>query len=303
MAALLVSFVLLFYVPTLLFRFVATNYIDLGRRKIANQIEDFFAAALPSVFLNFFAWLILNTITLWRLAELTGGVPLLLTSDTATLLRQNMLLTSSYYAVLLVTAASCGAIYGRVELRMTRLGATVAQNLPGELWQWALRVHDFWGIFFRAERVALFPWVVRTTYVFARTDRLYYGRVESYDRNSDGEIAGITLVRVRRFSEKTREDCVASDMDYIRRLQGSLYLKWSAITDVNIADIDRPATMAKIQRDFHRDRQYAREVRMLPSLLKHLTARIEHLSAKLISRAPSDSRAGESSSGRVSPGW
>ncbi|MEA2339196.1 MAG: hypothetical protein QOE82_3203 [Thermoanaerobaculia bacterium] len=281
MAALLVSFVLLFYVPTLLFRFFATLYIDLGRRKIANQIEDFFAAALPSVFLNILAWFIVNTVTMWRLAELTGAVPLLLTSDTGTLMRQNMLLVSSYYAVLLLTAASCGAIYGWVELRMTLLEATVARNLSGELWRWALRVHDFWAIFFRAERVPLFPWIVRKTYVFARTDRLYYGLVESYDRNSDGEIAGITLVRVRRFSEKSREECLAGDTDYIRRLYGSFYLKWSTITDINIADIDHPTTMVKIQREFRRARQHARTARAMPARLKVLTARIERLSAKL----------------------
>jgi hypothetical protein len=255
-AELLVSFVLLFYVPTLLFRFLAMTKIDLGRRKNTNQIEDFFAAALPSVFLNIFAWLIVNTVTGWRLADLTGAVPFL--TDVVTLMRQNMLLVSGYYVVLLALAASCGRIFGWVELVMTHLGASVARNQSGERWKWALHVHDFWSVFFRADLVPYFPWVVRKTYVFARAGRLYYGRVGSYDRTSDGEMAGITLVRVRRFSEKTRAECLATNTDYIRRLQGSLYLKWSTITDINIADIDSPTTMARIQREFHRDRQRAR---------------------------------------------
>lgn len=263
MAELLVSFVLLFYVPTLLFRFMAMTKIDLGHRKIANQIEDFFAAALPSVFFNVLAWAILNTLTLWRLAEVTATASLL--TDPITVMRQNVLFVSAYYAILLGTAASCGRIYGWVELIMTRLGADVARNQSGELWKWALAVHDFWAIFFRADLVAFFPWVVRKTYVFARAERLYYGRVGSYDRNSDGEIAGITLVRVRRFSEKTREECLATGTDYIRRLEGSLYLKWSIITDINIADIDNPTTMARIQREFHRDRQRARNTRASPT--------------------------------------
>lgn len=260
MAELLISFVLLLYVPTLLFRFVAGFHVDLGRRKIANQIEDFFAAALPSVALNAIAWLVLNTVTLWRLADVTGTVPLLLTSNAAAILRQNLPTVALYYTVLLITAVSFGAIYGYVELRMARIEAYVARSLPGEVWKWALRIHDFWAIFFRTEHVTQFPWTARPTYVFARTDdRLYYGRVESYDRNSDGEIAGLTLVRTRRFSLKTREECIESRTRYVRRLNGSFYLKWTQITDINIADRDRPSTMIQVLKDFRRDAERARK--------------------------------------------
>jgi len=259
-AQLLIWFVLLFYVPTLLFRFVATRFVDLGRRRIPNQIEDFFAAALPSVALNAIAWFILNTATLWHFAEFTGTLPLLLTTQAVAVMRQNILLVCGYVTVLLTTAASFGAIYGWVDLQTTILTRDVARNRPGEIWAWAVRVHDFWAVFFRAEGVMQFPWVVRPTYVYVRTtDRLYYGRVDSYDRGSDGEIAGITLNRVRRFSVKTREECLATGTAYVRRLYGSFYMKWSTIVDINVADIGRPATMVRIQSAFRKDRNRTRK--------------------------------------------
>jgi hypothetical protein len=273
-AQLLLSFVLLFYVPTLLFRFEALRKVDLARRKIANQIEDFFGAALPSVFLNAIAWVSLNTLLLWYPTEVTARLPLMLTGDAASVVRQNLQPLVWYYAALLAVAWLSGKIYGWVEYRLAYHGASVARNLPGEVWRWGLRIHDFWDVFFSAERVSIFPWIVRPTYVFVRTNenRLYHGRLDRYDRTSDGEVGGILLLEVSRFSQKTRDECIATDDDYIRPLQGSLYLKWSLITDINTADIDKPVTIRTVIAKFEVDRKRRRERRSLISRLRRLFA-------------------------------
>ncbi|HUR81401.1 MAG TPA: hypothetical protein VM733_11580 [Thermoanaerobaculia bacterium] len=259
MAEILIAFVLFFYVPTLLFRFMASRKVDLSRRKIANQIEDFFAAALPSVMLNALAWLALNTVTLWKLVEFSANLPLLLTSRGADVVQQNLLLINSYYVLLLVLSAVSGYVYGFVEYQITYYGVDVARDLPGEGWRFALWYHDLWAIFFDPEKVMLYPFTVQPTWVFVRTDRLYHGLLHKYDKNSDGEITGITLVRPGRFSLKQRDEWLASDEDLVTPFTGTLWIRWSTITDINIADVDQtPKTLNTLIAKYNEERQEVR---------------------------------------------
>jgi hypothetical protein len=269
-AQILIAFVLLFYVPTLLFRFAASRNVDLSRRKIANQIEDFFAAALPSVLLNVIAWLLLNTVTLWRVLDFSATLPVLVTPAGADHLQQNLLLINTYFVGLLAVSAFSGHVYGVVENRITYYGVAVARGLPGERWRWALLYHDLWAIFFDGEKVMLFPFTVQPTFVFVHTDRLYHGRFHKYDKNSEGEITGITLGQVSRFTQKTRDECLASDDDLVRPLHGTLWLRWSAVTDINIADVGAPATLARVLATYESDRTAARRERAKRGRLRRL---------------------------------
>jgi hypothetical protein len=256
-AQVLIAFVLLFYVPTLFFRFTASRNVDLSRRKISNQIEDFFAAALPSVMLNAITWFLVNTVTLWKLLEVSAMLPVLLTPGSADFLQHNLLLINSYYLSLLAVSGFSGWIYGYVENRSTRFGVSVLRSLPSERWKFALLWHRLWATFFDAEKVMLFPFALQPTFVFVRTDRLYHGRLHRYDRTSDGEIAGITLGDVHRFSLKSRDECLATNDDFATPLGGTLWVRWSTITDINIADVGQPKTFDSVMKVYAADRAKA----------------------------------------------
>lgn len=247
MAQLLVWFVLLFYVPTLLFRFVATQKVDLAQRKIANQIENFFAAALPSVFLNILTMLILNTVTFWWLAEVSA-LPLLLITEQK-IPPAHFSVIAVYYISLLGVSAASGWIYGVVELKLTLYGPKLVRQLPGEWRRATLWYHDFWEAFFRREKMTLFPWTVKPTWVFVRTtDRLFHGLLETYDKTSEGEVAGILLRDVHRLN--TRDEALKGNVDFAVKFSGSLWIRWSSITDINTADVDQPRTLERLISEF-----------------------------------------------------
>jgi len=272
-AEILVGFVLLLYVPTLLFRFAASRTADLSRRKIANQIEDFFAAALPSVLLNLITWFIVNTATRWRLFEISATLPVLLTGRSTDVLQHNLLIINAYYLSLLCVSAISGYIYGVVEYDITYYGVAVARTLPGFWWRLALQYHDLWATFFDGEKSLLFPLTVQPTFVFVRTDRLYHGLLDRYDRSSDGEVAGISLSQASRFALKTRDECLSTDDDFATPLKGTLWLRWSTITDINIADVGAPVTFGKVIAEYEKERAAARQARTRRTWLRRLFQR------------------------------
>ena len=106
----------------------------------------------------------------------------------------------------------------------------------------------------------MFPWLVHPTYVFVRTtDRLYHGVVEDYDRNSEGEINGIILDQVKRLD--AREKALEQGTNFITPLQGTLWIRWSTITDINVADIGAPTTLDRISQEFEVKRQQRAKAR------------------------------------------
>jgi len=266
-AQLLVWFILLLYIPTLVFRRAAAANIDLApRTKGLNQIEDFFAAAVPSLILNVLAWLFLNMVTLWMLAERTAALPFLLTTDAAAVLRSNLPLVALYYVTLLVFSAYLGWLYGWAENQMILSAQFVAQlKVAKEKYRVAFLIREWWSIFFGAEAEPLFPWTVKPTYVFVRTsDRLYHGRLDRYNRGSDGTIAGVLLSEVSRFTLKSREEALAADEPFATLFSGTLWLKWSMITDINTADVWTPDTFNQVIAEYEAQRILARKHRASP---------------------------------------
>jgi len=266
-AQLLVWFVLLLYVPTLLFRRAAKLRVDLAPRpKGLNQIEDFFAAAVPAVILNILAWLFVNMVTLWLLAERTAALPFLLTSDAASVLRNHLPLVVAYYITVLAFSAYLGWLYGWAESQLILSAAFVQQlKLANEKYRVAFAIHGVCELFFGDEREPLYPWTVNQTYMFVRTtDRLYHGRIYRYDRGSDGAIAGLLLDEVSRFTLKSREAALAADEPFATLFSGTLWLKWSTITDINAADVWTPATFNKVIAKYEIERSIARKRKNSP---------------------------------------
>ena len=270
MAQLFVAFVLFLYVPTLVFRFLANVNVDLTSRKFSNQIEDFFSAAAPSLMLNIIAGFIFNTLTVWYFLDVTASFPHVLLHDWTLFFRQHLWWCFWYYIVLMATAASCGFIYGWVDLQLSEwaLDAPLpdtAVGIPPELWRWALMIHGLWQIFFEPEKVPLFALIAQPTYVFVQTTdgRKIHGLFDRYDRTADGQISAISLSQVGRLQDW--KAAVAGKEEYVIPLSGTLLLKWDEVADINVADLYTPNTLERLKSDLivQRKKASGRRVRRL----------------------------------------
>jgi hypothetical protein len=254
MARLFVVFVLLLYVPTLVFRFLANVNIDLSSRKFANQIEDFFAAAVPSLLLNIISALFINTITLWYFLDVTASLPQSMMGDWTLFIQQHLWWCFWYYNLLLVTAGMSGFIYGWVDLQLSQWALEgplpdYAIGIAPELWRWALAIHGVWHVFFEPEKVPLFSLITQDTFVFVKTSdgRKFHGLFDRYDRTADGQILTIRLSQVSRLQD-WKAAVAGTDM-YLVALSGTLLLKWEEVVDINVADFYKPNTLSRLQAD------------------------------------------------------
>jgi hypothetical protein len=268
MARLFVAFVLLLYVPTLLFRFLANVNVDLTSRKFSNQIEDFFAAAAPSLLLNIITAILINTVTVWFFLDVAASLPQLMMSDWTLFLRQHLWWCFWYYILLMATAATSGYIYGWADLQLSKWaleGSDEASGISGtpprvppEIWRWARGIHTLWHIFFEPERVPLFSLIAQPTYVFVKTSdgRKIHGLFDRYDRTADGQITSIRLSDVARIQDW--KAAVAGTELYVVKLSGTLLLKWDEIIDLNIADLYKPNTLNRLQSDLEKAKRTKR---------------------------------------------
>ena len=243
-----VAFVLLLYVPALVFRFVANTWVDLTSRKFPNQIEDFFAAAAPSLLLNLITAFLLNTITLWRFADVMMDLPQLLTGGWATFLHDHLAWVGLYLLLLMVVTAVSGYVYGWVDLLQLQwpLDTDVpssAARVPEEVWAWAQTIHDIWQVFFEPLKVPLFALKVQPTYVFVKTTdgRKIHGRFNRYDVTGDGTVTSIRLAEVVRL-QKWANAVEGKDV-YEVPMSGTMLIKWDEVADINIADFYTPETL------------------------------------------------------------
>jgi hypothetical protein len=256
MARLFVAFVLLLYVPTLVFRFLANVNIDLTSRKFANQIEDFFAAAAPSLLLNIITAVLINTITVWFFLDVTASLPQLLMSDWTLFLRQHLWWCFWYYILLMATATISGYIYGWADLQLSKWALEgpddvvgTPPGVPRELWRWARAIHTVWHVFFELEKVPLFSLMAQSTYVFVKTSdgRIIHGLFDRYDNTADGQITAIRLSEVARIQDW--KAAVAGTEKYVVPLSGTLLMKWDEVADINVADLYEPNTLNRLQAD------------------------------------------------------
>lgn len=262
-ALVLAAFILYLYTPHLLFKFAAATQYDFITRKELPQVEEFFAAGLPSLFLNGLTFTVL-----YGGYNVLGYAPLVI--DRAAVARVfqkepdlstyvatgNLSLLTCYLGALAVFSWTAGWTYGRTVKNVAAAGGAytylldavhmrapwgVANELPfpvrGALVGWRLMwlgYQQAWKVFYVQYEQPLYPVVLRNSYAFVHTKGgLFHGILFQLDKKRDGEVAGIVLVAVSRFSRKKEEECLRLGQNPITELSGPLFIKWEEIVDIN----------------------------------------------------------------------
>jgi hypothetical protein len=92
----------------------------------------------------------------------------------------------------------------------------------------------FWNTFYAQYQDPFYPVVLRRSFAFVHTEGgLYHGIVFGAERKRDGDIEGIVLIGVSKFSRANEAELVRAGRNPITDLIGPLFIKWSEITDIN----------------------------------------------------------------------
>jgi hypothetical protein len=260
-AILLGAFILYLYTPHLLFKYFAATKYDFITRKELPQIEEFFAAGLPGLFLNAFTWS-----ALWVTYRLVGASPIVIdreivarvfTKDpdlSAYIAKGDISALVCYVGALAVLSALAGRVYGNILVRVAMAGGDGAylQQPSSALsflrHRWPQLTRRFvvivravgvlylrlWHLFYAQYEHPLYHIVLRQTLAFVHTTHgLYHGFVYQFDKKRDGEVDGIYIIKVSRFSRKKEKDCFEMGINPISDLSGPLFIKWEEIIDIN----------------------------------------------------------------------
>lgn len=243
-ALLIAGFLIYLYAPHLVFKFAAEGKYDFVTRKEVPQVEEFFAAGLPSLFLNGIAWLVLRALP--RLHLRRSGIDIdrhvigaVFTKDPD--LRPyfdhgDLRPLIIYLLTLYVVSWLAGRAYG-TSLRSIALAGGTEQYLNGGnlgLRLSAVIYRRVWREFYQQYEQPLYPQILQNSYAFVHTNHgLYHGILYAADKQPDGELDGITLVSVHRFSRKTERECFENGENPIRVMTGPLFIRWSDIIDIN----------------------------------------------------------------------
>lgn len=257
-AILLGAFILYLYTPHLLFKYAAATKYDLIIRKDLPQIEEFFAAAVPGLILNCFTWL-----TLWVTYRLVGASPIVIDRETvsrvftkdpdlsAYIKNGHISSVVCYFGALTLLSWLAGRVYGATLVKVAQAGgddAYLRQYSSAILIRWLrprrLFINAFravvvlylraWRLFYAQYEHPLYPVVLRKAFAFVHTTQgLYHGIVYSFDKKRDGDIEGIYIIDVSRFSRKKEKECFEMGINPISKLSGPLFIKWEVIIDIN----------------------------------------------------------------------
>jgi hypothetical protein len=245
---LVAGFIFYLYAPHLLFKFAATSKYDLITRKEIPQVEEFFAASLPGLLLNLqAALLLLGASRLFRFAPIaidwqTIALIFVKDPDLSRYVVGDRMAWFTYAFVLGGSAWITGWLYGRL-LRAIALAGGQKEYVEASFRRVffsivartiAIMFASFWDIFYAQYHHPFYPIVLRQSYAFVHTARgLYHGIVYSADKKRDGDIEGIVLIRVSKFSRGNEAELVAAGRNPITDLTGPIFIKWSEITDIN----------------------------------------------------------------------
>ena len=242
-ALLFAAFLVYLYAPHLVFKFAASGRYDFITRKDVPQVEEFFAAGLPSALLNGIAWLFFLVGPMERVildrpvaASVFTKDPDLkayfATGDAGALVK--------YISVLFVIAWICGRAYGNA-LRVIALNGGPRAYLSGASDSVAalargviVTYRKMWRPYYAQFEQPLYPQVLQQSFAFVHTTHgLYHGILYQYDKKQDGDLDGVYLIDVSRFSRKTEQQCYEAGQNPITDLDGPLFIKWSEIRDIN----------------------------------------------------------------------
>ncbi|MDP9361792.1 MAG: hypothetical protein M3P29_10105 [Acidobacteriota bacterium] len=254
-AVLIAAFIVYLYTPHLLFRSAVTSQYELIVRKGLPQVEEFFAAAFPSVFLNLQAFVLMNAATLivsrsWFVIDRCAIAPLFVEKPDASKLiaHGDLLPTILYLFVLGGLSWWTGFRYGKLLTRIAKAGGpedyfkgfTGIHRVPAAL---AVLRYRFWQTFYAQYEQRLVPSVIRQDRVFVRTkDRLYHGKMFCIYYAPDGEISGILLTEASKLA-LDEDEFIAHGKSPIVKLDGPFLLRWSEVTDIDYPQIDVLARM------------------------------------------------------------
>lgn len=258
---LLGAFILYLYTPHLLFKYFAATKYDFITRKDLPQIEEFFAAGLPGLFLNAVTWS-----ALWATYRLVGVPPILIdreavarvfTKDpdlSAYIAKGDISALVCYLGALVVISSLAGRVYGATLMKVAQAGgdsAYLKQHSGGlPFWRdhWrqpprrfivAFRVVEVlylraWRLFYAQYEHPLYPAVLQKALAFVHTTHgLYHGFIYQFDKKRDGDVEGIYIINVSRFSRKKEKECFEMGINPISKLSGPLFIKWEEIIDIN----------------------------------------------------------------------
>ena len=262
-ALVVAAFILYLYTPHLLFKFAAATKFDFITRKELPQVEEFFAAGLPSLFLN-----LLTFGALWVTYRAVGESPIVLDRVAASAAFKKEPDLSGYFASADLAPLVCyigalafiswwaGRIYGGIIRKVALAGgeweylqAAIRARLPWNdenffpfplrvvfvIWRAGLIAYRrSWRIFYAHYEQPLYPVVIRNSYAFVHTTHgLYHGILFQLDKKRDGDVQGIILVKVSKFSRRKEEDCFRLGINPITDMTGPLFIKWDEVVDIN----------------------------------------------------------------------
>jgi hypothetical protein len=262
-AILLGAFILYLYTPHLLFKYFAATKYDFITRKDLPQIEEFFAAGLPGLFMNVFTWSLL-----WASYRLVGASPIIIdrevvarifTKDpdlSAYVAKGHVSALVCYVGALTVLSSLAGRFYGSTLVKVAKAGGDGAYlkkpfgalALPFMHTRWAWLVSDsvvlfravnvlylrLWRLFYTQYEHPLYPLILRQDLMFVHTTHgLYHGFIYQLDKKRDGDLEGIYILNVSRFSRKKEKECFEMGINPISKLSGPLFIKWEDIIDIN----------------------------------------------------------------------
>jgi hypothetical protein len=259
-ALLFAAFLIYLYAPHLVFKFAAGGNYGFVVGKHLPQVEEFFAAGLPSIVLNGMAWLFFRFGPLDHVVLDRAVVAALFTKDpelSAYVISPTAPAVITYIAVLFVTAWISGDLYGRALRAIALAGGSLpyferSKGLSTFARAIVLLYRRLWLPFYSQFEQPLYPQVLQEPYAFVHTNKgLFHGILYQLDKARDGEIEGIHLLDVSKFSNKKEEDCFAAGENPIRHLTGPLFIKWSEILDINYPPDD---SILKSKEKYYSDR-------------------------------------------------
>jgi hypothetical protein len=252
----LLAFITFVSLPHILFKTSAELFIDLGRRPDVSELEEIVTSIAPAIVLNLISLGIIRIAEFARVGEIARPdwpliIRLLFADHGGELLAKYCESPHAFYdplryvIILMLVSFVNGSAYGRAVELATLLSADenvfpgIEEVQPKTSWQrlklmmsrWA---DVGWSPFYQEYRHHLYPWSALKPYMYVRTvdANIYHGRFVNYEKTKDGDIESIRLEEVTRIRHN-RDALIARGENPLRPLEGSLYMKWDRIADVN----------------------------------------------------------------------
>ncbi len=209
--------------------------------RACRRSKNFFAAALPSFFLNLKTLILINATTLLVHHSFFGvdraAASKIFVKDPDLhefVANGNVWPLVWYLALLALISWQTGLAYSTVLVRVVRAGGPELYFDTG--WRAARKTlqYFFWRSFYWSYEAPLYPSILRQDFAFMRTDYgLFHGLMYAADKNADGDPEGVTLVGATKINYRDEEASIKRGRVPMKELSGPILLRWSQVTDIN----------------------------------------------------------------------